>query len=80
MRLVEDSEAAAWLEGLAGEPDAFEWDEGNRTKHSKHGVTTHDVEAMFQQPLFFAGRIVEPAHEETRWLALGQDDSGAGSR
>ena len=76
MRLVDDSEAAMWLNGLAGEPDDVEWDEGNRTKHHKHNVATGDVEAMFQHPILFGGRIIEPAHEETRWLALGQDDRG----
>ncbi|HEY2931853.1 MAG TPA: BrnT family toxin [Acidobacteriota bacterium] len=76
MRLVEDSEAAAWLECLTGEPDDFEWDEGNRTKHRKHGVATRDVEAMLHQPLLFAGRIIEPVYEEIRWLALGQDNTG----
>ncbi len=76
MKLADDPEAATWLENLPAEPDDFQWDEGNRTKHRKHGVATRDVEAMFQHPLLFAGRIVDPAHLETRWLALGQDGRG----
>jgi uncharacterized DUF497 family protein len=63
---------------LAGEPDDFEWDEGNRTKNRKHGVEPHDVEVMFEHPILFAGRIVEPTHEEARWLLLGQHSSGRG--
>jgi len=47
MRLIEDSEAAAWLEGLAGSPEEFNWDEGNRAKNVKHGVESRDVEAIF---------------------------------
>ena len=76
MRLVDDPEAASWLEGLGGTPDDFGWDAGNRTKHRKHGVEPADVEAMFQHSTVFLGRIVSPAHSEDRWLVLGQDFSG----
>ena len=76
MKLMEDSEAAAWLESLAGVSEEFDWDEGNRTKNRKHGVDPRDVEAMFLSPILFAGRIIEPSHDEPRWLALGQDGNG----
>ena len=78
MWFVDDPEAGNWLDNLAGEPGDFEWDEGNRTKHLKHDVAPSDVEALFWRPIFFAGRIVEPWHEEVRWLLLGQDGSGRG--
>jgi uncharacterized DUF497 family protein len=76
MKLTEDSETAAWIESLAGVPEEFDWDEGNRTKNRKHGVGSTDVEAMFRRPILFAGRIVQPIHDEPRWLALGQDGRG----
>jgi uncharacterized DUF497 family protein len=76
MRLTEDPATAAWLENLVGVPDEFDWDPGNRTKNRKHGVDAGDVEAMFLSPILFAGRIVEPSHDEPRWLMLGQDASG----
>lgn len=76
MKWVDDTDAAAWLEGLAGGPEDFEWDPGNRTKNRKHGVEPKDIESLLQQPILFAGRIVEPSHEEPRWLLLGQAADG----
>ncbi len=76
MKLAGDPEAAAWLEGLAGSPQDFDWDAGNREKNRKHGVEPSDVGALFLRPILFAGRIVKPSHEEPRWLLLGQDRSG----
>jgi uncharacterized DUF497 family protein len=35
-----------------------------------------EVEAILRSPLLFAGRIVEPEHDEPRWLALGESDRG----
>jgi hypothetical protein len=64
MKLVRDPEAAAWLEGLAGETEDFDWDAGNRTKNRKHGVEVEDVEALLGSPILFAGRVVEPTHVE----------------
>ena len=76
MRLEADAGAVRWLEGLEGRPDDFDWDAGNRTKILKHEVNLADVEALLAHPILFAGRIVEPAHEEPRWLLLGIDESG----
>lgn len=76
MRLVDDVEAAAWLEQIEGGGEDFEWDAGNRAKNRKHGVDPVDVEAMFRCPTVLAGRIVEPAHDEPRWLVLGQSAEG----
>src|SRR5262245_41843011 len=76
MRLVEDSETASWLGGLDDVADGFDWDAGNLAKNRKHGVDRVDVEQMFQSPMVFAGRIVEPVHEEPRWLVLGQNARG----
>ena len=75
MRLEDDPDAAAWVEGL-GDPDDFDWDAGNRTKNRKHGVEAEEIESILAAPLVFAGRIVEPAHDEPRWLALGRTAEG----
>lgn len=68
MRLVADPEIAAWL----GARPEVEWDAGNSTKsQTKHGFSTADVESILEAPVLFAGRIVEPEHEEARYLLLG---------
>jgi len=67
MRLVEDPAAASWLDQLGGEAQDFEWDVGNRPKLEKHQVDQDDVVSMFRSPIVFAGRIIEPAHDEPRW-------------
>ena len=75
MKLVDDSDTVAWLAQFGGQPKDFDWDAGNRTKNRKHRVEDTDVEALFKHSTVFVGRIVEPAHEEDRWLLLGQDTS-----
>jgi uncharacterized DUF497 family protein len=64
------------LESLEARPDSFDWDAGNRTKNLKHRVSTADIEGLLDAPMVFAGRIVEPAHDEPRWLLLGSDPRG----
>ncbi len=76
MRFVDDPETAAWLEGLEGVSQDFDWDAGNRAKNRKHGVAPEDVETLLEQPVLLAGRIVQPTHDEPRWLLLGRDDNG----
>ena len=77
MELVEDAETAGWLEGLAGSPEDFDWDAGNRVKNRKHGVESSDVESLFMRPILFAGRIVKPSQVGTRagrqWARTGPD-------
>lgn len=72
MRLAADPEAAEWLEEVPGGSRGFDWDEGNRGKLIKHRVEPEDVESIFRSPFVFAGRIIEPEHEEQRWLVLGR--------
>jgi uncharacterized DUF497 family protein len=73
MKLVADPDIAAWL----GARPALEWDTGNSTKsQTKHGFSTADVESLLDAPVLFAGRIVEPAHEEARYLLLGVTADG----
>ena len=54
----------------------FEWDEGNRAKCQKHGVSLAEIEAVFANPHRIAP---DPEHsaEEVRLLAIGK---GAGPR
>lgn len=73
MKLVAEPDVAAWL----GTRPAMEWDAGNSTKiQAKHGFSTADVESLLDAPVLFAGRIVEPAHEEARYLLLGATAGG----
>lgn len=54
----------------------FDWDQGNRAKCQKHGVSIAAIEAVFHVPHRIAPN---PAHsiDETRLLAIG---NGNGSR
>ena len=65
------------MNSLSFEPDCFNWDRGNARKNLKHRVTQEQVESIFSQNGYlFAGRIVEPVHDEWRGLVLGQDFRG----
>lgn len=73
MKLSADAEIAAWL---ATHP-AMDWDAGNSAKsETKHGFSTADVESIFDGTVLFVGRIVEPEHEESRYLLLGVTPDG----
>jgi uncharacterized DUF497 family protein len=73
VKLVADPEIAA---GLATRP-AMQWDAGNSTKsEAKHGFHVTDVESLLAGAVLLAGRIVEPAHEEARYLLLGATSDG----
>jgi len=63
-----------WLED---EPE-IEWDAGNFAKNEKHGVARGDIQAVVAIQAAFVGHIVEPAHDEPRWLILGKDSRGRG--
>ena len=55
----------------------MEWDAGNSTKsQTKHGFRTADVESILDAALVFAGQIIEPAHDEPRYLLLGVTSGG----
>jgi uncharacterized DUF497 family protein len=76
MRIAEDPEAERWLRGLGEREGCFDWDDGNRNKNRKHGVESWEVESIFDSLFVFAGRIVEPAHPESRFLLLGKNGAG----
>jgi uncharacterized protein len=76
MELADDPATAEWVAALAG-PEALEWDRGNSIKSEvKHGFAIADVESIFAGPVLFAGRIVEPANSEPRYLLLGVTADG----
>ena len=51
----------------------FDWDEGNRAKCAKHGVTLAEIEAVFRCPHHM---FPDDAHSgaEVRFLAIGRGD------
>jgi uncharacterized DUF497 family protein len=53
----------------------FEWDRGNRSKCSKHGVTLSAVESIFNRPVTVFPDTGHSASEE-RFKAIGRTDAG----
>jgi uncharacterized DUF497 family protein len=49
----------------------FDWDEGNRDKCAKHGVSIADIEALFRRPVAV---FHDPVHsrKEERFKAIGK--------
>jgi uncharacterized DUF497 family protein len=73
VKLTADPDVAAWL----GTRPAMEWDVGNCSKsEAKHGFSIADVDSLLDAPVLLAGRIVEPTHEEQRYLLLGVTADG----
>jgi uncharacterized DUF497 family protein len=55
----------------------FDWDEGNRSKCRKHGVSTAAIESLFHGPIAV---VPDPLHSksEERFKAIGKTDKGRG--
>jgi uncharacterized DUF497 family protein len=55
----------------------FDWDEGNRSKCQKHGVSLAAIEQLFRQPIAV---VPDPMHSksEERFEAIGKTDPGRG--
>ena len=53
----------------------FDWDEGNRAKCAKHGVSAGEIEALFREGPAVAP---DPAHsaKEDRLIAVGRTAAG----
>jgi uncharacterized DUF497 family protein len=53
----------------------FDWDDGNRAKCQKHGVSPAEVEALFERPLLI---VPDAAHSRTeeRLRAIGKTARG----
>jgi uncharacterized DUF497 family protein len=57
--------------------NGFDWDEGNRAKCEKHGLSTSVIESLFTRPLAI---LPDAAHSqrERRFRAVGRTDKGRG--
>jgi predicted DNA binding CopG/RHH family protein/uncharacterized DUF497 family protein len=53
----------------------FDWDEANRPKCEKHGVSPADIEAMFDSPLAIFSDLAHSRDEE-RFIAIGKNRVG----
>ena len=55
----------------------FDWDEGNRSKCQKHGVSPAEIEGIFHRPIAV---VPDPLHSksEERFMAIGKGDEGRG--
>lgn len=77
MKFAPDPLTGLWLRDFDPQPENFDWDDGNRHKSLKHGISGEEVESVFRRERYiFAGRIIEPVHAEWRGLILGRGDSG----
>lgn len=53
----------------------FDWDEGNRTKCARHGVSPEEVESLLLRPISILPDEAYSA-QETRFKAIGTTDAG----
>lgn len=49
----------------------FDWDEGNREKCRKHGVSIAEIEALFLEADPLIGEDVKHSEQEDRFFAVG---------
>jgi hypothetical protein len=50
----------------------FEWDEGNRGKCQRHGLTPDEIEAFFRQARLYIAPDLKHSEGEQRLLAAGR--------
>jgi uncharacterized DUF497 family protein len=55
--------------------DGFDWDEGNREKCQKHGVTVAEIESIFKHTPRIAPDLPHSAAED-RLIAIGRASQG----
>jgi uncharacterized protein len=60
---------------MLGTVAGFDWDEGNRAKCQKHGVSLSEIEALFDCGPGVAPDIRHSADED-RLVAVGRSDAG----
>jgi uncharacterized DUF497 family protein len=53
----------------------FDWDDGNRKKCEKHGLSIYSIESLFERPVAI---FPAPEHssQEDRFVAIGKTDDG----
>lgn len=60
------------IQGFTG----FDWDDGNREKCQKHGLTVADIESVFWRADTLIGVDKHHSHTERRFLAIGLSPQG----
>ena len=55
--------------------EGFDWDDGNRAKCQKHGVSIAEIESLFRGDLRIAPDP-KHSHDEDRMIAVGRTSSG----
>lgn len=50
----------------------FDWDDGNRKKCQKHGLSIKIIEAFFKQKKVLVAPDIKHSHKERRYLAIGR--------
>lgn len=55
--------------------DGFDWDDGNREKCRKHGLSIEDIEHVLAYPAWLANDLAH-SHREHRLIAIGLTPSG----
>lgn len=60
---------------VEGAVAGFDWDESNRQKCRKHGVSVAEIESLFSGPLMILPDDVH-SRNETRFKAVGMTRSG----
>jgi uncharacterized DUF497 family protein len=59
------------VERVAG----FDWDEGNRAKCTRHGVSIDAIESLFEGDVWTFPDVAHSTRE-TRWLGIGRTAAG----
>jgi len=62
---------------MARQADGFDWDEGNRAKCKKHGLSTAAIEGLFSRPMAILPDVAHSQGEE-RLRAIARTDEGRG--
>ena len=53
----------------------YQWDQGNRTKCQKHGVSISEIEGMFLRPVSVFPDVAH-SDEEERFIAISTTEEG----
>jgi len=56
--------------------DGFDWDEGNRLKCQKHGVSIVEIESLFESLDLFIAPDIAHSDKEKRFRAVGPTTNG----
>ena len=55
--------------------DGFDWDDGNREKCCKHGLSVEEIEHVLANPVWLADDLAH-SHREHRMIVIGATPSG----